>query len=232
MPDIILPSKLVSERVTVTFDFQDELAWGETIVGQGVVVTTVSGVDTAPDLLYKVAVNVGTLVTQQLHQGLPGVIYKVECTVVGSSGKQYTKWAHLAILPDHARIPPITATWFTSKIYPLEVIESIGDSGSFEGTLFLTISIDSFEDAGAILAGEMFEILQTYSIPVESVSDSGALLLGDMYEGLQTYTVPPESISDAGVLVQGSLETILITYSNYAPESISDTGALISGDLV
>lgn len=233
MSDIILPSKLVSERITVSFDFRDELGWGETITGHNFSVEVVSGIDTTPqELLYKTSVAVNTVVSQQIYQGLPGVLYRIACTVAGSSGKFYIKTTQLAILPDIARIPPIDARWFTSRVYPIESIDSIGDSGSLQDSLFLTISIDSFHDVGEILAGEMFEILETYTIPPEYISDAGAIILADLYEGLVTYTIPPESLSDAGLLVSATLETVLITYSNYAPESISDAGAIISGELL
>jgi len=96
---VILPSKRPEEKVTVTFPFQDQLAFGETISGQTVTAVVFSGIDPAPEaILFGAASHVGTNVLQSIQDGLPGVVYQLVAAAAGSGGHIYTKDAKQAIV--------------------------------------------------------------------------------------------------------------------------------------
>ena len=74
------PNKYTVERVTAEFDFTKDLAAGDSLVSVQLVVTTVAGVDVAPlAVLFGAAQIKGARVFQQLHGGLPGCSYRIEC---------------------------------------------------------------------------------------------------------------------------------------------------------
>lgn len=232
MPDLILPSKLVPERIEVVFDFKDVLEWQETIAETLVTVTVHSGLDNSPQLvLYKQAIPLVTEVKQQLQEGLPGVIYKIECAATGTTGQIYVKYAYLAVLPNVSQRPPIIATFLTSQIYPIQDIESLGSAGAIlSGTLW-TRPVDGIESVGAIVTGTLEQILLTYSGPPEGINSVGGVVAGDLFSQLKSYTIRPEGIDSTALVVTGALELGLIIYDNYKPEGINSSATVISGTL-
>lgn len=232
MPDLVLPSKLTRERYTVVFDFKDELDWQETIQEATVTITVASGVDNSPQLLlYKQAIPLVTEVSQQLHEGVPGVIYKVECVALGSTGQIYTRVTGLAILPSDAIRPPIVATFLTSEPYPIQTIEGLASTGIMQFGTMLTRPVDGISSLGFIVAGSLEQILRTYTMQPEGIESVGSIISGDLFSSLKTYTMKPEGINSTAFVVTGSLELGLIIYSNYKPEGIESTGSIISGTL-
>lgn len=118
-----LQSKLVGERITVHFNFLDVLSIPETIATHDVEVWVAVGDDAEPELLLFGAgehtAEPGE-VSHQIHQGIPGVIYWLMCTITTDQGRTYMKKSALAILPSPGLVPDLYMTVLTTKIYPIE----------------------------------------------------------------------------------------------------------------
>lgn len=231
MSDIILPSKLIPEKITLTIDFQDEMLWGETISTTVFDVRVFSGVDANPnDILFGLSIVTGTVVQQRIIAGLPGVIYLVSCTVVGSSGNDYKKQAKLAILPSKARTPLFIADYVTSRPYPVELIESISVEGFLRDSEFLTVPVDGFDVVASLQFGDLRSVFVEYSMSPEAIQVVPLLLSGELKVPLVTYTGAAEAIDVVPLLTAGSLKQVLIT-NTMAPEAIDVVATLMSGAL-
>lgn len=113
---MILPSKLVNERIMFTIDYGDRLAWGSVITQARIIVEVFSGVDTSPQQVFaQVYAIEGTNVTYQVQLGLPGVIYTLIIAVEVLSTWTYYE-VKLAVLPD---LSDAEATRVTDALYPL-----------------------------------------------------------------------------------------------------------------
>lgn len=96
---IILPVKLASATTPVQFDFISLLAAGETITGQTMTVSVVSGTDANPSALLSGAPSPsGTSVWQNITAGVVGVTYLVSCLVSTSAGQQKILQGNLSVV--------------------------------------------------------------------------------------------------------------------------------------
>lgn len=231
MSDIILPSKLVSERITVSFDFRDELEWGETIVSANCTVSVLTGTDGSPqDLLYLPVVISTSGVSQQVWMGLPGVIYTISMAVTGSTGQVYEKFARLAILPSSAKPPPYSSNLLTSTPYPVESIDAVGSTSDYIRSQFYKTTIEGVTSASDIVSGWIRQILIQYEYDPEGVDSTSTIVGGDLYAVLKTYEIPPEGVNSTSIIVSGLLDMILITYTHPA-EGVTSTSDIVSGTL-
>lgn len=235
MADQVLPSKLIGERITVRFNFLNELAWGETIAESDVQVYTHVGIDPLPqELLYlNSSVVDGVIVSQQIQLGLPGVIYRIVAFATGSTGEIYEKGALLAVLPTEYAIPPINAVYYTSKPYPLNDIVSVDSEsiGFIDGSLLGFKTIDSIESSALLIFGDLYAQLLSYDDwPPEGIDSESLLVSGDLFDVLKSYTMEPEGIDSTAILFSGSLDDKLITYT-VPEEGIDSVATLLSGDL-
>lgn len=231
MADRVLPSKLVDERITVRFNFTDELEWGETIMDADFSIQVLSGVDTTPQLMLTGGVTIlGTYVSHKIWRGLPGVIYQVVVTAVGSTGNLYQKVAKLAILPSDAITPPLAATFYTSRIYPIDVVDNITSAAfideGFEGGLIS----DGVRSSVVIVSGSLLVILVSYVSPPEGIASAVDIVTGNLYTGLKTYTIPPEGINSSVTILSGELLIILVQ-TTMVPEGINSSASILSGTL-
>lgn len=226
-----LPSKLIQERVTISFEFMDVMEWGEVVSSAEFSIEVFSGVDpNSQDMRVGAAAPVGTVVTQKVQNGVAGVIYQVICTAIGSTGAVYKKELKLAVLPSQAYLPPLSTLFYTSWPYPIEAIDGIGDTGNLQvGTLYVLLYKDGIGDTGFVMSGTLEQILKTYSY-TEGIVDTGAIIAGNLFAAIKTYSYT-EGISDSAIPLAGTLEIILITYSNAKPEGILDAGFILSGTL-
>ena len=235
MANLILASKLVAERITAKFDFTDVIPLGEVITEQVVTVGVHSGIDGSPEgLLLQPTSVLGLIASQRLHRGLPGVIYRIFCVVTSSSGSVYEKEGLLAVLAAPAVVPPIFATFLTSRPYPIEVIEALSHGATvLRGFMFETI-VESFLHSSTLIAGELRPILFPYpDWPPESFNHSSTVLSGTMVTLLIRYTDwPAESFTHSAVLQSGTLVVLLISYPNWPPESFNHSATILSGTLV
>lgn len=221
MPHPILPSKLVSERITIRFDFLDELEWGETIASAAFSVSVLSGVDMDPNAILYSTIILGsnpTSVAQRIYAGIPGVLYNITCAVRGTSGQEYKKFSRLAILPGDAQLPPFIATYLTSTPYPAEQLDHIifamlPLSGILDTVIKSTSTRERISFAMEPLSGEMGPILETTTYR-ERISFQMIPQSGTMDTILVTYENLKERISFAMVPASGTMDTILVT-NNY-----------------
>ena len=226
MADQVLPSKLVGERITVTFEFMDELQWGEEVLEASVSISVLSGVDNNPaDLIYLPAVFTGTLVRQQIWRGVPGVIYLVKCTVIGTAGTVQSKVARLAILPVVNENPPLDALYLTSRPYPIVAIESM-QSAFLPGDGFLIERVVESVDSSFLLSNvDIYGGLKSYSLS-EAMDSSWALHDVSVYGGLVGFSTN-ESMNSSFLVVSAELYGDLVSYS--LNESIDSSFAVVSG---
>lgn len=233
MSDIILPSKLVGERITVRFDFNDVLDWGETITSQVVQVSVVSGTDGAPSaLLYRAASSTNNVVSQQIQLGVPGVIYKLTCRAVGSTSQLYAKETNLAILPDGSLNPPIIGTYFTSRPYPVEMTDFMHSeitfvSGRVQPQPFPTDYIQSDIE---LMSVSLFGSAEAYSFIAEGIQSTIEFQEGSVYGTAEAYSMLPEGISVDVIVMAANLYGAGVAHS-ILPEGVQTTISFISGSL-
>ena len=102
-----LPVKLISETITVTFEFLPQLEWLETLSDPAVTVEVFSGIDAVPsDILSGAASISGSIASQNIQAGQGGVIYLLIATATGSSGNNYQVIRTLAIITDDNSFQP------------------------------------------------------------------------------------------------------------------------------
>jgi hypothetical protein len=238
MPDLVLPSKLVSEKIEVTFEFCDELEWGETILNWEAEVFVYTGDDPTPELVVfgkgELAVT-ETAVQHKFYRGLPGCIYTLICNVTGSEGGRYKKTCRLAVLPDEALNPPIYAEFYSSTLYPLEATESYQPGGItvLRGTL-LWNQYEYYRSVGVqVLAGEMYGALDEHVQPPEDFyTGAVTILVGNIWGTYGEIEADPESYAPVRLYVtEGILWGAYIAYT-HPPEDYYSTGLTVhSGTL-
>lgn len=231
------PSKLVSERISLTFNFSDEMEWAETISSVLVFVFVLTGTDPDPGLLFYQVWDIdGQTVVIQVQEGLPGVIYEVQIRIVGSSGNTYTKYAKVAVLPDAAELPQSFATFLTTQTYPYffrEGIDSLGYVSAGNLTrLILTYESppEGIDTSVLIPVGNLRDPYQIYTIPPEGVDSSVTISAGILRSPLILYTAPPEGINSSASVSAGVLDQILVTYTA-PPEGIDSSITVSAGSL-
>lgn len=95
------PPKLVGQTKIYTWDFLSDLAVGETISTETVVMTVYSGTDAAPAAMLSGAASAsGSVVSQKLTAGVLGVIYEALCTITTSLGQTLSQCSFIAVVPD------------------------------------------------------------------------------------------------------------------------------------
>lgn len=91
--------KITTENEQFTFDFSTVMASGETITSATSTVQVISGDDSNPnDILVGTPVANGQQVAQRIYNGLDGVIYRIEITVLTSLANTYALVADLPVL--------------------------------------------------------------------------------------------------------------------------------------
>lgn len=228
MADQVLPSKLVGERITVRFEFMDELEWGESIESATFRVKVVSGLDPRPqDMLFGGASIDGSFISQQIYEGVPGVIYSLTGRVIGSSGQVYEKYARLAVLPSSAKKPPFIATYYTTPPYPIIVIESLTSGGDMlEGKMIRNV-LDSVMLDASILRGTLRALKQDYGYN-DSLSVDGNIISGTLRNLKITYEYEDFITLDASIL-NGTLAVLKINYAH--EDYITLDASILSGTL-
>lgn len=231
MSDQVLPSKLIAERILISFDFSSDLQEGESAVSWEFDVEVFSGIDPAPELLlYQVASRVGPVVSQKIHQGLPGVIYRVMASLTGSTGTIYQQVGLLAVLPTPAINPPINALFLTSRPYPVDITEGMSSSIEwFEGRLQpQPAPMDGMISALDWFTGELRDVLQTYDGNPEGIQSSMQGLSGELRAVLIQYAGNPEGIQTSMTFGNGVLQIVLVIY-NIPAEGIRSTLTGLTG---
>lgn len=235
MPLPVLPSKLVWERVRVEFDFSDQLEFNEAISSWIVEVSVQTGEDSNPDDLIATRRFLdGNKVYQWIINGLPGVVYRLTATVIGSSSKTYKLEKTLAILPCQEVAPPLFGITYTTTLYPLQVIESLDAvvymiGGALDTPPRITESMDIVVD---LLGGELKTPVVFYSMLPEALDILPALTGGDLRTPLVSYSIQPEALDIVAVVLNGTLKLVLVSYLNYIPEAFNVSAEMTGGSLV
>jgi len=122
-----LQSKVIGETITVFFYFAALILPEETLSSPVISVVVLSGIDPTPsNIILGNATLSGTTVTQQITEGLGGVVYGLICQVDGEEDRSYILERPLAILTDYGSFLP-------------------GHSLGLSGTISLTACINEFE---------------------------------------------------------------------------------------
>ena len=108
MSTAVQDAKTQSESVSMVFDFLSRCQQGENVVTCVVAIGVFSGTDPSPSSMLdgSPSVSYGTVVTQKVKAGLPGVIYQVSCSARTSLNNIYINQVKLAVLSDNAATPP------------------------------------------------------------------------------------------------------------------------------
>lgn len=131
-------------------------------------------------------------------------------------------------------------SYLTSRIYPVQTIESFAGAGVKWLNAPFYFETEGFHDYGpSLLSGDLQSALYEYNnYPPESFYGDGVLMAatGTLTPGLYEYNnYPPESFYGDGVAFTGGSgpTTALIEYSNYPPENFYAHGVtLTAGTLV
>ena len=118
MRQVPLEPKKISEDIYVFFNFFDQMEWGETIGTPVVTVDNFSGTDYNPSAILSGAAVVveGTQVRQRIIDGMPGCLYLLTATVIGSSGTTYKVTEDLSILSDVDNFVPSSTPTLTGTL--------------------------------------------------------------------------------------------------------------------
>lgn len=125
------------------------------------------------------------------------------------------------------------SVFYTSRIYPVEVIETMRATGSLLDQPQYQYA-EKMKEVMAILSGTLNAGLLSYTngLP-EALKGTSVLLSGTLQLGLVSYTNGlPEAMKEVMSLQSGTLAVGLISYTHYAPEPIKTTMQLLSGTLV
>lgn len=91
--------KITTENEQFTFDFSTVMSTGETISSASCTVQVKDGSDASPSaILLGSPVVSGQLVAQRIYNGLDGVIYNIQMSVISSLANTYTIVADLPVL--------------------------------------------------------------------------------------------------------------------------------------
>lgn len=97
-----LPSKQVSDVLVPVFPFQDQMAFGELIIGAIVTVTVYTGIDPSPSVILsgtpQWSINQGLAVSQTVINGISGNVYLMVCSVTTSLSNTFLNQAYLAVI--------------------------------------------------------------------------------------------------------------------------------------
>lgn len=96
----IFEPKTDSSIITLTFDFTSQLALSETLSTATVTATVYSGTDVSIDIFSGSPSAGNGLVTQNIKNGVLGVIYSMLCRVTTSASRTLEQTGYLAIIPD------------------------------------------------------------------------------------------------------------------------------------
>ena len=99
MTNASFPIKAVGASRIFTFNFQDQLAVGETISSASVAATVYSGTDASPSSLISGADSIsGAEVSQVITGGVAGVTYVLTCTAVTSTSHTIVSSGPLVVM--------------------------------------------------------------------------------------------------------------------------------------
>ena len=225
----VFPSKLRSEIFTLTFPFGGLLDVGEEIVLAESVVTVSVGVDTAPKTVkYRSPIILAdlTTVTQQARLGLQGVIYLVTVTAVTNFNNEYQLQGMLAVLPDGAAIPPYVGIKYSTELYPLLPLDSIGSVSSLISAEIQFTEVGFALDAVKSRSSLMDGYLPGYpwGYVKDQIRSISSVVSGTYINIEPIYTI--DSMKSQSIIVSGEEHPLVPATTTVSMQSMSD---IISG---
>ncbi len=101
MSRVVLTPKLQGETKTYTFDFSSSLGTTETISTQVCTASVYSGTDATPSTIISGSATAsGNVVSQNLTDGVVGVVYVILCTITTSLGQTLKLSGFFTIIPN------------------------------------------------------------------------------------------------------------------------------------
>lgn len=127
----------------------------------------------------------------------------------------------------------VEALYYSSTLYPLEVLETFTSSYGTQGGRLLTNPLEAFNVQYSIISGELKGILETYdNWSPDAVTSEYNILSGELETILIEYEEwPPEAITSQYSILSGTLEELLVVYDNYPPEAITCQYGIVGGSL-
>jgi hypothetical protein len=227
-------SKLQGERRKITFDFRNDLDFGEGISSSFVYVAVSSGIDSDPDvILFDTSTIVGKTVEQVVVLGSGGVIYTVVCEITTSLGRSYQFTQPLAVLTSPSLTPPLVGTRFSSRPYPLSVIDGVDwTTQVLSGELRQLIQLYEFSEAidysTGVVSGELRDVIQILVVTPDGIDLQTLVVSGELRPNpIYTYD---EAINHSMQIQTGELKDNVV-YSNWPAEGIDHSTLMVSGIL-
>lgn len=234
----ISPAKRQAEIHIFSADFSDQLRPGETITDQSweVTVTVVSGVDPTPSTMIPNPVTVaGNVITQQVQEGIVGVIYLVTIAITTSLNRGISEDTRIAVLPNNYPAGGVFISLFeTSWPYPIYVQPD--DTLSFvpgivhsrlDTTLFIYSNVDTLHFISGVTGGTLDSTTQTY-IWGDTLDFTAGLTSGTLVDIIITYAFM-DTLHFAVSIKTSKLDTIVIRYS--FSDTLNFTAGITSGTL-
>lgn len=139
---------------------------------------------------------------------------------------------HTGRLSETTVFPSDSSLLWTSRPYPLEVIESMATEHACEGGFMwqhddALDTVHQFAD-GALVAPPAPGFV---NYPAESLNTVIQFDSGELDDVLKSYTAPPESIDTLHQFMSGELDRVLIEYMSWPIEGINTTHGFDSGAL-
>ena len=226
----ITPSKLRSERITLTYNFLPYMEWAETITTFNAYVTVRHGEDANPNhILFGDPSLLSPVLSQQIHLGEPGVIYQVHLEVDTSNGQKLAAVLDVAVLPSVEIRPPPYAVYYTTGPYPYVWDDTFSVSTELtQGFIYPAIRDDLFVGT-AIMSGVIRAPLFNYNWEGENFSTTTDILSGSVRNPLVTYAWPIEPLYVGSLIISGSIVVMLIRYTNWPAEPLYVSSDIVSG---
>jgi hypothetical protein len=120
---------------------------------------------------------------------------------------------------------------FTSKPYPLSIIEGLATAHSLMTGLLWRHPLDELGTTHDFAEGQLRTIQQRYDFVPESVDTQHALLSGELRQIIKSYSFQPEILDTLHTLVSGVLDLVLITYDGWPAEAMDTAHSFVSGAL-
>lgn len=107
MSTYVLASKLEGETLDVEVDFLSRLSVGETALTAASTMEVLTGTDATPSAMLSGSPTIsGSVVTQKVIGGLPGVVYQLSIAVRTSNSAIVINQAKIAVLTSNVTPPP------------------------------------------------------------------------------------------------------------------------------
>ena len=188
------PSKVRGELITVKFDFVPNVSLDNLPLHDPTfLISVLSGDDSYPqDILYSAPLLDGTVITQQIIDGVPGVIYNIACYIYDDIGGLYIISTKLAILPasaDGANIPsvddedvcmaePFSQTYIIhGDLWPYN--SPVIYSGTAPAGLTLSMVNSNYTDDAILFSGTPIGATAVYTFVIRVIDVQGNYLYSD-----------------------------------------------------